>query len=204
MKNNFKTQQEKFWLENFGNQYIDRNGKSKNRILQIGNALKKNKVKIASALELGCNVGYNLDALKKIYNKIDLNGVEINLKAYKKVKKKYNCYNESILNFDTSLKYDLVFTSGVLIHVNPKYLNKVYEKIYNFSKKYIYIQEYFNPVPIEVKYRGHKGKLFKRDFAKEIKFKYKNLKIIDYGFFWKEDPIFKGNCDNSNWFLFKK
>ena len=83
-------------------------------------------------------------------------------------------------------------------------MNKVYEKIYNFSKKYIYIQEYFNPVPIEVKYRGHKGKLFKRDFAKEIKFKYKNLKIIDYGFFWKEDPIFKGNCDNSNWFLFKK
>ena len=43
MKNNFKTQQEKFWLENFGNQYIDRNGKSKNRILQIGNALKKIK-----------------------------------------------------------------------------------------------------------------------------------------------------------------
>ena len=30
MKDNFKTQQEKFWFKNFGNQYIERNTKSNN------------------------------------------------------------------------------------------------------------------------------------------------------------------------------
>ena len=40
--------------------------------------------------------------------------------------------------------------------------------MYNLSKKYIYLSEYFNPTPIELTYRGFKGKLFKRDFAKEL------------------------------------
>tara|TARA_B100001121_G_C18650877_1_gene604022 strand:+ start:536 stop:1147 length:612 start_codon:yes stop_codon:yes gene_type:complete len=200
----FKTAQEKFWSKSFGDNYISRNTKSNNRILQIGYALKKNKIKIKSALELGCNVGYNLEALKKIYKKIDLYGVEINLKAFKIVNKKFECYNGSILEFDTKKKFDLVFTSGVLIHQNPKYLKKIYNKMYKFTNKYLYIQEYFNPDPVEIKYRGHKDKLFKRDFAKEIQTNHKSLKLIDYGFFWKEDPKFKKNCDNSNWFLFKK
>ena len=65
-------------------------------------------------------------------------------------------------------KFDLVFTSGVLIHQNPNYLKKIYAKIYNLTKKYIYISEYFNPEPIMISYRNNKDKLFKRDFAKEI------------------------------------
>ena len=101
-------------------------------------------------------------------------------------------------------KFDLVFTSGVLIHQNPKYLNKIYKKIYSLSKKYIYIQEYFSPDPVVIKYRNHKDKLFKRDFAKDLINLFPDLKLIDYGFYWKEDPKLKGNCDNSNWFLFKK
>ena len=93
----------------------------------------------------------------------------------------------------------------MLIHQNPKFLDQIYKKIYNLSRKYIYIAEYFNPTPVTVQYRGHKNKLFKRDFAKEIWNKFPKLKLVNYGFHWSEDPFFEKNtCDNETWFLFKK
>ena len=51
---------------------------------------------------------------------------------------------------------------------------------------------------------GNKDKLFKRDFAKEIWKLFPNLKLLDYGFHWKEDPLLKNSCDNDSWFLFEK
>ena len=60
----------------------------------------------------------------------------------------------SIEKFETKSKYDLVFTKGVLIHINPKNLKKIYKKIYKFSSKYILISEYYNPYPTKVLYRG--------------------------------------------------
>lgn len=55
-----------------------------------------------------------------------------------------------------------------------------------------------------IDYRGHSEQLFKRDFAKELWKLYPNLKLLGYGFQWKEDPILSNSCDDSNWFLFKK
>ena len=92
-------------------------------------------------------------------------------------------------------------TIGVLIHVNPHQLKFIYKKLFEYSKKYILICEYFNDKPVTIKYRGKFNLLFKRDFAKEIKDKY-NLKIVDYGFVWSEDKNY--NMDNYNWFLLKK
>ena len=40
--------------------------------------------------------------------------------------------------------------------------------MYNLSKKYIYLSEYFNPTPIELIYRGFKGKLFKRLYQRAM------------------------------------
>ena len=53
-------------------------------------------------------------------------------------------------------------------------------------------------------YKNNKNKLFKRDFAKEIWEMYPKLKLLDYGFYWKQDNLLKGNSDDGNWFLFKK
>jgi len=36
------------------------------------------------------------------------------------------------------------------------------------ADKYVLINEYFNPTPTEIVYRGHSAKLFKRDFAGEF------------------------------------
>ena len=93
-------------------------------------------------------------------------------------------------------------TRVFLIHIHPKNLNKVYSKIFQTSKKFIYIEEYFNPEPIEINYRNNTNVLFKRDFAKELLKKY-SLKLINHGFNWKYDPK-KPHLDNTNWYLFKK
>ena len=91
---------------------------------------------------------------------------------------------------------------GVLIHIAPEELLEVYDKLYNSSKRYICIAEYYNPVPVEVQYRGHSGKLFKRDFTGEMLDKYSDLQLVDYGFIYHRDNNFPQ--DDITWFLLEK
>ncbi len=199
----FKTEQELFWVGSFGDQYIKRNNNT-NRMLTIGKNLLTNNVKVNNVIELGANTGSNLDTIKKVYPNTSILGVEINKKAYKILKNKHKSVNKSILDFKTKKKFDLVIVAGVLIHQNPNYLKKIYQNMYRLSRKYIYISEYFNPEPVTVEYHKNQDRLFKRDFAKELWKLYPKLKLINYGFEWKEDPNLKNVSDNSNWFLFKK
>ena len=99
-------------------------------------------------------------------------------------------------------KFDLVFTKGVLIHINPKNLKKIYNKLYSYSKQYILLAEYYNPTPVSVLYRGHKGKLFKRDFAGDMLNIYRDLSLVKYGFCYHKDKM--APQDDINWFLLKK
>ena len=106
------------------------------------------------------------------------------------------------MEFESENKWDFVFTSGVLIHICPDKLNEVYKKLYNLSRKYIWICEYYNPTPVEVEYRGNEGKLFKRDFAGEMLDLYKDLSLQSYGFNYHRDNNFP--TDDATWFLLKK
>jgi spore coat polysaccharide biosynthesis protein SpsF len=206
MKKEFNSQ-EKFWNGEFGKNYIKRNISKE---LKINTDVffrkifkKKNKIKLKNLIELGSSVGNNLESLSKIYKNIDMTAVEINSQACKILRKKnlkVNVINSSIATLNIKLKYDLVLIKGVLIHVNPKQLNKVYEKIFKLSKKYILIAEYYSPKPEKVTYRKKRDKLFKRDFAGEMIKKY-NLKLLDYGFAYHLD---KNPQDDLNWFLLEK
>ena len=89
-----------------------------------------------------------------------------------------------------------------MIHINPDELKKVYDLLYKTSKKYICIVEYYNPKPVALDYRGHKDRLFKRDFAGEMLSEYKDLKLVDYGFSYHLDNNFPQ--DDLNWFLLEK
>ena len=57
-------EQEKFWKGKFGDKYLKRNV-IQNRHLVIGKDLLDNKINISSAVELGPNIGLNLDGLKE-------------------------------------------------------------------------------------------------------------------------------------------
>ena len=160
---------------------------------------------INSCIELGAGSGQNIKCLKKKYPKALFHAVEINKSSVSQIKKiidKNNIFNKSILEFSTAKKYDLVLTKGVLIHILPNKLEKIYKLLFSLSKKYILICEYYSPNPVSISYRGYKNRLFKRDFPGEMLSKFRNLKLIDYGFIYRNDPHFP--LDDANWFLLKK
>lgn len=90
----------------------------------------------------------------------------------------------------------------VLIHINPDYLPIVYDKLYETSRRYICVAEYYNPFPVEVLYRGNEEKLFKRDFAGELMDRHSDLVLVDYGFQYHRDNVFP--LDDITWFLLEK
>lgn len=159
-----------------------------------------------SVIEFGANIGENLKAISALLPKANLAAVEINKSACSEIKKlkdkKIKIYNQSILDFKISKKYDMAFVKGVLIHINPDKLHVVYDVLYKSSQKYIMIGEYYNPTPLGIDYRGNKNKLFKRDFCGEIMSKFPKLKLIDYGFAYHRDPNFPQ--DDITWFLLEK
>ena len=113
-----------------------------------------------------------------------------------------NVYSQSILDDLPDIQSDFVLIKGVLIHINPDFLSDVYGKLYRASNRYICLVEYYNPTPVQVTYRGHEGKLFKRDFAGELMDQYPDLRLVDYGFTYHRDVNFP--ADDATWFLLEK
>lgn len=208
MKKKFVTEQENFWAGDFGNSYINRNQGEEFLASQIAFFAKilSSTANIKSVLELGANIGVNLRAIKVLLPHVKLAAVEINRQAAKKITNwregKVKVFSKSIYDFKTKNRYDFVFTKGFLIHLNPAKLPKVYDLLYQTSKKYILIAEYYNPTPVKVVYREHQDRLFKRDFAGEMLKKYKDLQLVNYGFSYYRDPNF--SQDDITWFLLQK
>lgn len=205
--NKFKTAQENFWATEFGDDYIKRNQGEEllaSNLNFFSKALKQ-AGKVKSCREFGANIGMNLKALKLLYPNLQMKAIEINEKASLELVNLIgieNVFHGSILDAPIETKVELSLIKGVLIHINPEMLHLVYEKIYESATKFILIAEYYNPSPVEINYRGHNERLFKRDFAGEFLDKYPNSELIDYGFTYRRDPAFPQ--DDITWFLIKK
>lgn len=202
----YQTEQENFWVTDFGNEYPNRN---EGEALIASNIALFSKVlrsapTVKSAAELGCNIGLNLSALKRIHQGFDLRGYEINQLAAQEAtdQQMAEIVNTTITEpLASQKKFDLTFTKGVLIHINPEKLDAVYENLYALSNRYIMVCEYYNPSPVAIEYRGHQDRLFKRDFAGELISKF-NLKLLDYGFNYHRDTYLTN--DDTTWFLLEK
>jgi len=204
----YKTEQEGFWAGDFGNDYIGRNNSPDllpARIHAFSQILARTK-NVNSFLEFGANIGQNFLALSTLKPHAAFSGIEINAKARESLEKIPNTtvFPGSMLDFTAEElgQHDLTFTAHVLIHINPEKLPDVFKLMYDCSKKYILVKEYFNAHPVEMTYRGHSEKLFKRDFAGDLMDMYPDLELIDYGFQYKRDPNFPS--DDSSWFLLQK
>ncbi len=202
----YKTEQEQFWAGDFGNEYINRNMQNEflpGRLALFANVLRRTN-KIASVIEFGSNVGHNIIALQSLLPKAELSAIEINKTAADALAEiqGLKIYQQSILDFQPDYLRDLVFTSGVLIHINPNELNSVYDLLFSTSRRYICLIEYYNSTPIEISYRGHRNKLFKRDFAGEMLDKFPSLQLVDYGFVYHRDNCFP--LGDGTWFLLEK
>lgn len=202
----YKTEQEHFWTGEFGDSYIDRNQSEKliSANISLFAEILSHTENIETVLELGANIGLNLRALNFLRSNLKITAVEINKKAAQTLRSIENVktVEDSIINFESTDKFDFVFTKTVLIHINPESLTDIYNKIYNFSRRYICLIEYYNPTPIEIQYRGNRDKLFKRDFAGEMLKMFDDLRLVNYGFRYHGDNNFPQ--DDINWFLLEK
>jgi pseudaminic acid biosynthesis-associated methylase len=206
MKSPYSTPQEEFWVGEFGESYISRNNSQDllaSNLTFFSNALK-HVTKISSCIELGANIGMNLKAIKLLYPSIQLKGVEINKAAYDQLEVLIGrgAYHGSIFDYPVVEPVDLALIKTVLIHINPQFLNEVYEKLYQVAKRYVLICEYYNTTPVAINYRGHSDRLFKRDFAGEMMDRYSDLALVDYGFAYHRVPPFMN--DDITWFLMEK
>ena len=203
----FTTDQENFWRSEFGSDYISRNqgqGLLASNLNFFTKAFSQ-AGKINSCIEFGANIGMNLKALELLYPEIELQGVEINEVACKKLQSligEQNTHQTSIFDFPISKQFEVSLIKGVLIHINPDKLSLVYEKLYKASSRYILIAEYYNPSPVAIPYRGHQDRLFKRDFAGEFLDIYSDVTLVDYGFSYHRDSAFPQ--DDITWFLIEK
>lgn len=203
----FKTEQETFWAGHFGDQYSDRNVGADAVAANVAlfSKILSATRQVNSVFELGCNIGLNLQALRSVLPAAEIEAVEINAKAVGTALESgaaNRVLQGSLLEVKPEKTYDLVFTKGVLIHISPDMLDVAYQQLHSLSNRYVMVCEYYNPSPVEIEYRGHQGKLFKRDFASDLLDRYSDLALVDYGFVWRRDPNFPQ--DDATWFLLEK
>jgi len=134
----------------------------------------------ARILEVGCNIGNQLLLLQRLgYG--NLYGVEVQDYALEIARSRTNNINftqASSFALPYEDKYfDLVFTSGVLIHISPKDLPSALDEIHRCAKRYIWGSEYYASTTTEINYRGHRELLWKMDYAREYLTRFDDLEL---------------------------
>jgi len=205
----YKTPQEAFWAGEFGDAYIGRNENLPEllagQLFFFTRALDKLRPAPASICELGANIGLNLRALKLLFPGAYQSCVEINAQAVERLRRDQvgdEVIHDSILNFTPTRRSDLVLIKGVMIHLNPDVLPEVYRKLAAASSRYVLIAEYYNRRPDEILYRGHEGRLFRRDFCGDFMTTCPEFQLVDYGFSYHRD--LREQQDDLTWFLFER
>ena len=209
-----ETDQARVWMGDFGRDYTDRNDQAPDeldRFYQESYGVSRRKLneaflsgisKEARILEVGCNTGTQLLMLQEMgYTR--LYGIEIQAYALERAKARLpraELSQASALSIPYPEKsFDLVFTSGVLIHIAPSDLPRALGEIHRCSKNWIWGFEYYAPEPTEIRYRGHEQLLWKRDFAKSYCEEFADLELV------KEERVpylYDGNVDSM--FLLKR
>lgn len=203
----FRTEQEAFWAGSFGDEYIERNEGPVllSRNLNFFSRALARATGLGDCIEFGANIGMNLQALHLLHPGLELHAVEINARAVQrliKVMPAAKVRQMSILEFLPDRSWDLALIKGVLIHLDPAVLPRVYATLVASTRRYLLVCEYYNPSPVTIPYRGFENRLFKRDFAGEIIDAHPEMRLMDYGFVYRRDPTFPQ--DDITWFLLEK
>jgi pseudaminic acid biosynthesis-associated methylase len=205
-----RTPQVEFWRGDFGNLYADRNVASPEQLasrIALWSEILKPLIGAppASILEVGCNLGINLRALRAL-TQAAFYAVEPNAKAGEILLRDGVVRKENLragvaqaIDFPDKVA-DLAFTSGVLIHIHPDHLADACREIYRCAGRYVACVEYFADKPEMIPYRGHDDRLFKRDFGGYWMDLFPDLRVLATGFAWKRTT----GLDNLTWWLFEK
>lgn len=206
------------WKGDFGDEYTKRNTITDEHLYartqlwdMLINVLANDTTcpKLNSILEIGAGSGINLQAIDTFRmtdarTMAKLYAVEPNENARKNIIQTINnvkVYDDNILTLNCvqSQSMDLVFTSGVLIHIHPDNLLQAMTNIYRVSSRFIICIEYFTPDCRAIAYRGEKEALWSNDFGKLYLDNF-SLRCVTYGFVWK--PV--SGLDNLTYWIFEK
>ena len=141
---------EELWRGEFGNAYVDRNAlaaEGREPFWQkVVTDLKPSRV-----LEVGCNVGGNLHWLAQFLPAHEVFGIDINHNALSQLRQTLPSVNvlwgvARDLPFRDNW-FDMVFTTGVLIHQPEEALPSVMSEIVRCSRRYVLCGEYHSDQP---------------------------------------------------------
>jgi pseudaminic acid biosynthesis-associated methylase len=199
-----------FWAGEFGSEYARRNPRDPALVAAVARLWSAVLARvpvgdIKRALEVGANVGITQLALQRVLD-AETWAVEPNPEARHALVTERVVQAERVSDGDIvdlqfeDRAFDLSLTSGVLIHVHPDDLERACRELARVSGRWVAILEYFANQPEAVPYRGHEGKLFKRDFGEFFLDTNPDFECVDYGFAWRRHT----GMDNSTWFLFRR
>jgi pseudaminic acid biosynthesis-associated methylase len=186
------------WRGAFGTAYTERNVVDwRARVSGFRQALEG--LEIRSALEVGCNRGHNVMALRDVFGEsVRLEAVEPNEHA-RRIAAAAGVFalpgEAGRLPFGAR-EFDLVFTVGVLIHIATPDLPDALREIARVAGRYILAAEYFSERDIEIPYRGREGLLWKRDFGAWYERCCAPFRIEREGFLARDEGF-----DDLNWWL---
>jgi len=177
------SQPEALWGGPFGDAYLDRNRDAGARRGPFWERLL-GQLPVASALEIGCNLGANLRWVAG--RPIQACGVDVNARALATLRREVPAAAAvraaaAELPFRDGA-FDLVFTVGVLIHQPEESLPTVIGEMARCARRYLLCGEYFAETTTEVPYRGQPGALFRRDYGRIVQELHPRLRLRQRGF----------------------
>jgi pseudaminic acid biosynthesis-associated methylase len=195
---------EDLWAGEFGDAYVERNRDAAHGREDFWRA-RIEQADPASVLEVGCNLGGNLRPLAELVGAEKLAGIDVNETAVKAAReavpgadiRRASAYE---IPFDDA-SIDLVFTTGVLIHLPPDGVEKAVDEIVRCSSRWILCGEYFAEQEEEVLYRGQEEALFRRDYGGIYQRRHPDLKLVEQGFLSASE---ESSWDDVTWWLFER
>lgn len=196
--NGSRNDQEALWAGGFGKEYIERNQVDWRRRMPFWKSIA-NETFAGSFVEFGCNAGWNLLAIKEVFMDGDypyplgIGGIDINQDAVNRAMNAgidARCGGIELVEQYQSVA-DVVFTSGVLIHVAPEHLDRTMRALINASRRYVLAIEYYAPDEEKLEYRGNKEALWKRPYG-DLYMSTGMLDMLEYGELSEKDGF--DNC----------
>ena len=168
------------WAGGFGDDYTDRNQVDWRKRMEFWRGMV-GKTGIRSAFEMGCNAGWNLTCLRHIDPYMTVAGNDVNTRACEQawaagLDRVWNTLDFKALH---PVRAELVFTAGVLIHIETEHLEEVMKALVAKSYRYVLAVEYADEDVRQIEYRGHKDKCWARAYGKM--YQDLGLKLVDSG-----------------------
>jgi SAM-dependent methyltransferase len=184
-----------WWKGEGGDAYTKRNRVEWEKRLPFWSSIVAD-LRPESVLEVGCNAGWNLQAIQEAsgHNPL-LAGIEPNDAARAEAQAKGFSVTQSWGRWKD--EFDLVFTAGVLIHVPPAGLEVTMRSIIQASRRHVVCIEYADDVVMEVKYRGEWELLWRRPYGEM--YEKLGLKILGEAYLPPESGF-----DNCTYWLLEK